>query len=835
MNNSAGKYYLCAVNIPGCRLLNIWHHLPGSPNPIQIIETVQLNVSVFRNRLIMRMCFLQKHIFVNGLQLFFMKRLLSVFVFILLTTALFAQKGGTVRGKVLDAENGEPIAFSTVAVEGTTLGTTTDLDGFYSITNIPAGEYNLLVTYVGYADFRLPVKVSNGSIIYENVQISTGEGVDLETVTVSAAKEMATSTVQISKVVVTPKQIQALPSTSGEADIAQYLTVLPGVINTGDQGGQLYIRGGSPIQNKILLDGMTIYNPFHSIGFFSVFETETIRNVEVLTGGFNSEYGGRLSAIVDITTREGNKKRFGGVASANPFMAKLLVEGPLKKLDDQGGSISYMLTGKTSYIDQTSPALYSYAENAIDTTGGLPYSFRDYYGKVSFSAGNGTRTDLFGFNYNDGVNYSNAAEINWSASGGGATTKLIPPNSNLIIGARAVGSNYQIELDERDNEARTSAIRDFSFQLDFSYFGNNSQVKYGINYTAVRTDFRFKNFLQNVIDIQNNNSEVAAFVNTQFKFGNLIVEPGLRVTGYVKQTTELAVEPRLGAKMNLGENFRIKFAGGLYSQNLVDARNERDIVNLFAGFLAGPESDLFTPGSDDELTEDRIQHAVHAIGGFEIDLSDKLSVNVEPYYKGFTQLIALNRNKVTAAEPDFITETGTAAGIDFSFRYTTERFYGYLGYSLSKVDRNDGVQEFPTNFDRRHNLNFLGTYTFGKDRNWEFGARYNYGTGFPFTRTQTFFSLYRFEDGLNTDITTDNAALGIEYEEQLNQGRLPDYLRVDFSLKHTMTFSDNLSLDITASVTNALNRENIFYFNRVTYERVNQLPTLPSLALALRF
>lgn len=761
-----------------------------------------------------------------------LQRLFIFCTLMLLSLSAFAQKGGTVRGKILDAETGEPIAFGTVALEGTTFGANTDLDGFFSITGMEAGDYNLVASYVGYATQTIPVTVGTG-IVYQNIQLQTG--VELETVTVSAEKSAATNTVQISKVIVTPKQIQSLPSVSGEADIAQYLTVLPGVINTGDQGGQLYIRGGSPIQNKILLDGMTIYNPFHSIGFFSVFETETIRNVEVLTGGFNSEYGGRLSAIVDITTREGNKKRFGGVASGNPFMAKLLLEGPIKPLDERGGSISYMVTGKRSFIDQTSRTLYSYAENAIDTTGGLPYSFQDLYGKVSFSAANGTRTDLFAFNYQDDVNYSGVADIGWNATGGGVTTKLIPPNSNLIIGARFVGSAYQIELNENDGSPRDSRIGDFSGQLDFSYFGRNSVIKYGLNFAAITTDFNFRNFLDNTISQNNNNTEVAAFVNTQFKVGNLVLEPGVRVTGYVAQTTEVEFEPRFAAKMNLSDKFRIKFASGLYSQNLIDARNERDIVNLFAGFLSGPEERLFEPGSDDEETDDRLQHAVHAIGGVEIDLSDKLTANIEPYYKGFTQLITLNRNKRTAAEPNFVTETGEARGIDFSFRYTSKRFYGYFGYSLSQVTRDDGEQEFPTNFDRRHNINFLGSYKLDEAGKWELGARYNFGSGFPFTRTQTFFTQFNFNEGLDTDITTENGTLGIEFEDRLNQGRLPDYLRLDLSLKHIIEFSEKTSLEITASVTNVNNRENIFYFNRVTYQRVNQLPILPSLAMAFRF
>ena len=165
-----------------------------------------------------------------------------------------------------------------------------DIEGFFTINNVPVGEYNLVSQYIGYDSASVMVTVTTGSNAYQALYMIEG-GVELEAVDVSASRTEAKTEVKISAVTLTPKQIRAMPSIGGEPDIAQYLTVLPGVVQTGDQGGQLYIRGGSPIQNKILLDGMTIYNPFHSIGFFSVFETEAVRNVDVLTGGFSAEYG----------------------------------------------------------------------------------------------------------------------------------------------------------------------------------------------------------------------------------------------------------------------------------------------------------------------------------------------------------------------------------------------------------------------------------------------------------------------------------------------------------------------------------------------------------------
>ncbi|MFQ5446162.1 MAG: beta-sandwich domain-containing protein, partial [Saprospiraceae bacterium] len=344
-----------------------------------------------------------------------MKKIILLSACLFCFLGLYAQKGGTVRGNVYDKLTGEPIIFGTVILAGTTIGTNTNEDGFFSIGNVPPGEYVVVATYIGYDSATVSVTVRNGGIATENLYMSESS-IQLSTVDVSARKEQAKSDVQVSKVTVTANQIKALPSTGGQTDIAQYLPVLPGIISTGDQGGQIYIRGGSPIQNKILLDGMTIYNPFHSIGFFSVFETEAIKTVDVLTAGFDAEYGGRISAVIDLKTREGNKKRLAGLVSANPFQAKALFEGPLKKFEEGGGSTSFLLTAKHSYIDKTSPWFYSYAVDTSfykynnDTLNGkdlnkLPFSFTDLYGKLSFITANGSKLNIFGFNFSDDVNY----------------------------------------------------------------------------------------------------------------------------------------------------------------------------------------------------------------------------------------------------------------------------------------------------------------------------------------------------------------------------------------------------------------------------------------------
>lgn len=216
----------------------------------------------------------------------------SILFLLLINVSQLLGQSSTIRGYIYDADSGEPIVYATVAIENTEFAVNTDANGFYSISDIKEGTYFLICSFTGFDNSRSEITVRRNEVINKTMYLKQSE-IQLNEVAVSAQTERAKTEVQISKINVTPKQIKSLPSVGGDADIAQYLQVLPGVVSTGDQGGQIFIRGGSPVQNKILLDGLNIYNPFHSLGFFSVFETELIRNVEVLTGGFNAEYGGR--------------------------------------------------------------------------------------------------------------------------------------------------------------------------------------------------------------------------------------------------------------------------------------------------------------------------------------------------------------------------------------------------------------------------------------------------------------------------------------------------------------------------------------------------------------
>jgi len=755
-------------------------------------------------------------------------------------------QNGTLRGNVFDNGDGAPIPYCSVRLEGRDLGAVTDMQGYFSIGGLAPGKYRLVASYLGYADAAAEVDVKAGAATYTRILLDAAP-VELQQVDVSAEREQQRSNALVAQVQVRREEVLAAPAIGGEPDLAQYLSVLPGVVSNGDQGGQLFIRGGAPVQTRFLLDGMTLFNPFHSIGLFSVFETEALRSVDLYTAAFPAQYGGRVSAVMDIRTREGNARRTAGLVSVSPFQVKALVEGPLRKIDRQGNALSFLLTAKQGIIDRTSPQLYPYATDttfysfaAGDTSLsalqnlGLPYRYSDVYGKLSWIGSLGSRFDAFGFNFQDAFEVPGIARLSWGAGGGGARFQLVPSYSNILMDGAFSYTNYALQLSEKGEAPRRSGVDTYTAQLNFRSLLERQELRYGFELTGFNTDFSFKNPIGILFSQQDFTTELAAYFTYAYRGERLVLEPGLRVHYYASQS-RLSPEPRFAAKYLLRPHLRIKAAGGWYSQNLLGTVNDLDVVNFFVGYLAGPEQTLYQPGTKTPL-KSRLQSARHAVVGLEADLGSALSLTLEPYWKDFTQLIQVNRNKQSGAEPDFVTETGDAKGLDFTLKYRSPRSYLWAVYSLAVVNRDDGQQVYPTSYDRRHNLNLLGVYTLDRSKKWEAALRWNLGSGFPFTQTQGFFQNVPIGPGaLQTNIPGGNYPIGVILSDQRNGGRLPYYHRLDLSLKRRFRLGKTAELEANASASNVYNRENVFYIDRSTNRKVNQLPILPALGLTGRF
>ena len=758
---------------------------------------------------------------------------------ILFPVFIFSQTG-TVRGIVYD-EVLEPAMGASIIIKNSDFYSVSDFHGLFVMPNIPFGEYTLEVSYIGYGKQVLQVKIDSKNSQLIKVFLKK-VATQLSDVKINVARQERKNDVSVSVVKLTSKTINKLPSIGGEPDVAQFLQILPGVVFTGDQGGQLYIRGGSPIHNKVLLDGMTIYNPFHSIGFFSVFDTDLIKKADVYTGGFGAEYGGRISSIMDIQTRDGNKKKISSKLSANTFASKLLIEGPMFKSKENGISNSFIFSGKTSYLNKTSKSLYAYLEeDDID----LPYKFSDFYGKLSFFSPNGSKTNLYGFGFNDNVHYTGLTEIGWVTYGFGTNILLVPASAKMLIEGKMSYSEYAIFQQDFDEPRNTSSIGGYNIGLNFSYFiSQKHKLKYGAEIVGHRTLLEFRNAIGTLIEDPDNYDVFGAYLDYKFNDTRLILNPGLRIQSYTS-LGETSFEPRLGLKYNINEKFRFKTSFGMFSQNLLSTSSERDVVNLFSGFLSSPSS---LPDSfEDNAINSYLQKASHYIVGLEYDFNDYWDINLEGYIKDFSQLIAENKNQIFQDnieyqdEPDylkkeFIIERGVASGFDFLLKYTDSRINIWSVYSFGVVERTDEIQTYYPHYDRRHNFNFLCSYLFGKNNDFEFSLRWNYGSGFPFSKTQAYYEAINLNNGLNSNFNTANGDLGILYSDP-GSGRLPDYHRLDLSLKktHTLIQKYNTILEWSVGVTNVYNRDNIFYYNRVNAERVNQLPILPSCGLKVIF
>ena len=773
------------------------------------------------------------------------KNLLVSAFFLIISGLCFAQNG-IVRGFVYDAASGDPVEYSIITFKNVKQGAYADEQGLYSVTNLKAGEYTIMATTVGFDTATALIKVKENQVTAQNFYLNSTSN-SIEGINITAEKLRKSKEVNISQTRIKPVQLTRIPSVGGEPDLVQYLQVLPGVVFSGDQGGQLYIRGGSPVMNRVMLDGLTIYNPFHSIGLFSVFDSDILQSVDVYSAGFSSEYGGRISAIVDVKTRQGNKTGLHGKVNSSPFNSKFLLEGPLKKYEQGKGSSSFIVSYKNSYLNKSAPIVYPYVND-----GNLPYSFSDLYSKISFSSSTGSNINFFGFDYQDNVNFEESSSYAWKSRGLGTKFLLVPGNSKMIVDGSITYSNYQIAQQEVDLKPRTSGINGYNVNLNFSRFLNEfDKLSYGLEMNGFRTNFEIFNAFDRRISQYENTSEINGFVNYLKNFNKkLLLETGLRIQRYAS-LQESTLEPRIRMKYNFNTRWRFKASGGYYSQNLMSAVSDRDVVNLFYGFLSGPDdlpsTFLARP------VETKLQKSRHAVAGFEFDLNSISEVNVEGYIKDFTQLTNINRDKIFDNTPennnrasylveDFIVEEGEAFGYDVTYKLENKQWYIWAVYSFNVVnryyDRGERIKYQP-HFDRRHNVNLVNSYDFGKDLAWTANLRWNFGSGFPFTLTQGFYEILDFSDGAGTDYTTTNGDLGIYYDD-LNKGRLPYYHRLDGSVKRKFKVPTKKKdvfhkAEVIFSVTNIYDRANIFYFDRVNYKRENQLPILPSISASYSF
>lgn len=760
-----------------------------------------------------------------------MRKTLPILFLLMFSVFVLSAQNAVIKGFTYDESSGESLPYCSIQLVGTQFGALSDGNGAFLINKIPTGTYAVKISHLGYIDLYDTLNITNGQTFTKRYSISpNSQTLDaVQIVGENTRKEQETRTSVIS---VTPKDMGKMPAIGGQPDFAQYLQVLPGIISSGDQGGQLYVRGGTPVQNMLLMDGVLLFNPFHSIGIFSVFDMDIMSSADVYTGGFGAEFGGRISSVMDIKTRDGNKKRLAGKVDVSNIGTQLLLEGPLVKLkEDRKTALSFILSGKGSYLQQSSKFFYPYVKNEE----GLPYNFLDLYGKITLSTKNGTKWNLFGFNFVDSVNYD-VARYGWRNWGVGTNFLIVPGDAPTTIEGSLAYSKYESGLKDNNFDPKFSSMGGFTFDLGFNYYLGKSLLKVGMDVVGYNTDYTYYTIYHLPRTIEDHTTDMSLFVKYKYNFRNkLLIEPGFRLQWYFS-LGEVSPEPRIAIKYNIFNNLRVKLAAGMYSQNLVSITSDQDVVSLFNGFVSSPlESALLPDGliNSDEEVRGRLQKAQHVVLGLEYDPISNLSLNVEAYYKNFSQLISANRYKMFVDDNEFIWEKGQAYGGDVSVKYENKGVYLWFVYSLGWVNRTDGKISYAPHFDRRHNVNLVASYSFGKRRSWEINCRWNFGSGFPFTQTQAYYPHYN-PTAISDDYVSANESLYFLLSD-FNAARLPSYHRLDLGAKKKFFLTQRQTLEISASFTNVYNYKNVFYVNRTTNDIVYQLPFLYYFGMTWRF
>ncbi|MFT6815315.1 MAG: hypothetical protein ACJAZ3_001221 [Sphingobacteriales bacterium] len=679
------------------------------------------------------------------------KRFLALTFFLALIPFVFSQDKYTISGYVKEASSGESLIGASVYDSASFTGTTTNQYGFFSIT-LPKGNYTLKVSYLGYKEFSQIVELNSATRI--NIDLIENSTL-IEEVVISADRKDNTESTQMSVDKLDIDQIKALPVLFGEVDILKTIQLLPGIQSAGEGNSGFYVRGGGPDQNLVLLDGATVYNTGHLLGFFSVFNADAINDVKVIKGGVPANYGGRLSSVVDIQMKEGNNKKYEATGGIGLIASRLTVEGPIQK-----NKSSFIVSGRRTYIDQLVKP-FAKDSSALDGSG---YYFYDLNAKMNYIFSDKDRVfasgyfgrDVFSFSGSDGrfsfsLPYGNStATVRWN--------HLF--SDKLFLNTTAIFNDYQFEIEAGQNDFKFklfSGVEDYSGKLDFEYFPNvRNNVKFGAHYTyhiftpssasAQAGEIKFE---PEKINKQYAN-EYAGYIQDDITVTDRIkLNAGLRYsyfeqigpydlyevddvgtptdTQFYERGEKIAsyggFEPRISTRIKLNKESSIKVAYTFSYQYL-----------HLAAFGGGNlPADLWIPSSAKIKPQESNQYAVGYFRNFN---EDKYETSVEVYYKDMLNLVEFVETPTSAGineniENQLTLGQGYSYGLELFIKKKFGKLNGWIGYTWSKSNRqfddlNFG-EEFPARYDRRHDASVVGTYELNK--RWSFSSVFVFGSG----------------------------------------------------------------------------------------------------------
>ena len=595
---------------------------------------------------------------------FFLTLLFKVVVLtIALGTSSSAQQRGNIRGFVVDSTNGEALAFCNVFINDLNTGASTNERGLYLIKSVPSGkEYSVTVSYVGYKTKTLSVFVEPDVVTQLDVQLLP-LSIELQTIEKLGERIIKENRTDISLERISVKEIEILPK-GIETDVFRTLQFIPGVSATGDVTAKYYVRGGGGDQNLILLNGVEIYNPFHSLGLFSVVDPEMINNIEFYKGGFTSEYSGRLSSVMDVISKDGNKNRLGMKGAMSFLTVKGLIEGPIP-------NGSFMITGRKSYNNDILKKFFNQQT--------IPIDFYDLSFKVNYSSEDifeNAKFVAFGFFSNDDIDYQDPLreQFKWRNNLIGfewLQVYDVPLFSRLGISLSSFDGEVIPNLSSL--KPRKNEIQDFTINFDMNVvYENRDEIGLGLKLKTVDSKFSQVNF----VGIESYYEKFAGNLSVYGKYKflqwkNFGLDAGTRfnVTGLTSGGGGV-FEPRVSLTYRFLPSIAFKAAWGIYLQEMVTVSDESEVISVFEPWIIMP--DYLQPSK-----------AIHYNAGIDVDLIRGFQFSIEGYYKLLQNLPIVNDGKYTKSDPDLLPGKGESYGWELSTNYSVDPFNLTASYTLS--------------------------------------------------------------------------------------------------------------------------------------------------------
>ena len=742
------------------------------------------------------------------------------FPLIFFISGLFAQPiTASINGFIRDDASGEPISYANVFLSNSSLGAATNSDGYFVISAIPLGLYELNATMIGYAVFKKKVDLSLGESIRLEIRLKE-EAIKGTEVLVTAERQKFERSMESSQIALDLREINSAPAFV-EPDVFRTLQMLPGVQTTSDFSSALYVRGSTPDQNLIMLDGIAVYNPYHLGGIFSTFNTDAIKEADFHAGGFPARYGGRMGAILNVINREGNTEKITGSANLSLISSKALIEGPIPKWKGMKGS--WMISGRRTYIDKVVDALAlpsgSKNSDGSDVPLRFPYYFYDYQIKANLDIDRDHRLtftrfygdDVLDFSYedpsetvrNENVTIQQDSKFGldwpWGNQTNGLTWRWIV-SPKMITKTFLSNSRYRFDFDlffqNRDLYTYSDStainfinfnwniydiIKDRTLETEVQYkYSNDHEITGGFQIKKIRFDLGIQydletqdtSFTWNPLSLKNNTQEISFFLQDRWEVSKrLKIRSGLRLTDY-NLHKKIYADPRIGMKYHISDDIALKANWGLYHQFLTTANNQDENLRLVELWLGIPKE---KPASVSE----------HVIGGVEYMSPRNIFYRIELYQKTFENLLTLkqdNANEYEGTSQDstineFWDTRGNSNGIELLVKKSSGKFNGWIGYTFSETKYYTEPSGWHNpNFDRTHTINIVGNYDLTSDL--ELSAALTQSSGNPYTKILG--RVYDWEQSLYNDsywYPIDSYLVG-----EKNTERYDDYFRVDIGM-----------------------------------------------------